>query len=111
MHIFKLYEMEARELIPGGFVKFVHSDNMTLSFWTFTAGTLLPEHTHPHEQILSLMNGTLEFTIAGETETVDSPASIIIPSEITHSGKCLTDCTLIDTFYPKREDFAALDTP
>jgi quercetin dioxygenase-like cupin family protein len=109
MQIHRLNEIEARELIPGGRVKFAHSDNMTLAFWTFDAGTPLPEHTHPHEQILTVIQGTLEFTIDGETQTVEGPSSIIIPSNLTHSGKCLSDCTLIDVFYPKRDDFAALD--
>jgi len=109
MRVYRLNEIEARELIPGGRVKFAHSDNMTLAFWTFDAGTPLPEHTHPHEQILNVMQGTLEFTIDGETQTVDGPSSIIIPSLLKHSGKCLTACTLIDVFYPKRDDFVALD--
>lgn len=109
MHVYRLSDMQARELVPGGAVKFVHSDSMTLAFWTFKAGSPLPEHTHPHEQVLNVTGGTIEFTVEGQTQIVESPSSIIIPSNAVHSGKCLTDCTLIDVFHPKREDFAALD--
>jgi quercetin dioxygenase-like cupin family protein len=109
MNVFPLNEMKERELLPGGKVKFVHSDNMTLASWTFEAGIDLPEHTHPHEQILNVMEGTIEFTVEGETQTIDAVSAIIIPPNVTHSGKTLTDCKLIDVFYPKREDFAALD--
>jgi len=109
MKVFNLGNMTARGLVPGGKVKFVYSDNMTLAFWTFKAHSVLPEHAHPHEQILNVMEGEIEFTIEGKTGRVKAPASIIIPSDAMHSGKTLTDCTLIDVFHPKREDFAALD--
>ncbi len=109
MKVYRLKDVQERELVPGGKVRFVHSDAMTLAFWTFAAGSFLPEHTHPHEQILSVVEGTIEFTIDGENEIVEAPASFIIPSNAVHSGKCRTDCTLIDAFNPKREDFAALD--
>ncbi len=109
MEVFKLNEIEARELVPGGEVKFVHSENMTLSFWSFKAGTLLPEHAHPHEQILNVMEGTIEFSIEGETEILESVSVVVIPPNVKHSGKTLTDCKVIDVFYPKREDFASLD--
>jgi quercetin dioxygenase-like cupin family protein len=109
MNVFHLREMKERELLPGGKVKFVHSESMTLAYWTFEAGIDLPEHTHPHEQILNVMEGTIEFTVEGVTETVDAVSAIIIPPNVTHSGKTLTYCKLIDVFYPKREDFAALD--
>jgi quercetin dioxygenase-like cupin family protein len=109
MKVYRLKEVQERELVPGGKVKFVHSDAMTLAFWTFKAGSHLPEHAHPHEQILTVMEGSVEFTIDGETESIEAPASIIIPPNAVHSGTCRTDCLLIDAFNPKREDFAALD--
>jgi len=109
MKVFKLNEIKTRELIPGGEVKFVHSDKLTLSFWTFRAGVILPRHNHPHEQILNIMEGTIEFTMEGKTETLKSPSAVVIPSNINHSGKTLTDCKIIDVFYPKRDDFASLD--
>lgn len=110
MKVYRLKEVQERELVPGGKVRFVHSDSMTLAFWTFAAGSPLPEHAHPHEQILSVTEGTIEFTIDGETGIIEAPTSIIIPPNAVHSGKCRTDCTLIDAFTPKREDFAALDS-
>lgn len=109
MKVYRLKDVQERELVPGGKVRFVHSDAMTLAFWKFAAGSLLPEHAHPHEQILSVVEGTVEFTIDGEKEIVEAPASIIIPSNAVHSGKCRTGCILIDAFNPRRDDFAALD--
>jgi quercetin dioxygenase-like cupin family protein len=109
MDVFPLNQLKERELLPGGKARFAHSDSMTLAYWTFEAGIDLPEHTHPHEQILNVMEGTIEFTVEGDTQTVNAVSAIIIPPNATHSGKTLTACKLIDIFYPKREDFAALD--
>ena len=110
MKIIRLNEIEAREnLMTGGKVKFVHSDHMTVASWSFEAGSIFREHSHPHEQILSLLEGTIEFTVDGDTQRIEAPAAIVIPSDAIHSGETVTACTLIDVFYPVREDFASLD--
>jgi quercetin dioxygenase-like cupin family protein len=110
MQIIRLKEREARELIPGGQVKFAHSDHMTVAFWSFEAGSILPEHAHPHEQIINLLEGSMMLTVGGKTEKVESDMAIVIPSGVSHSGTAVTACKIIDVFYPVREDFASLDT-
>ena len=109
MKSFLLNDMKARSLVPGGEVKFVHSEHMTVSYWHFEADAEIPGHAHPHEQIVNLLEGTLEFTVNGEMDVFHAPAAIVIPSNMNHSGKTLTECTIIDVFYPMREDFAKLD--
>jgi len=100
-----LNQIEEKEVVPGIFGKFVHSDNITLAYWRITAGSSLPEHKHPHEQIVNLLEGTFEFTMNGETKTVQPGTAIIVPSNVLHSGKAITDSKLIDVFYPVREDY------
>ena len=39
----------------------------TQSFVTATAGSSFPEHQHPHEQVVTLLDGELELVVAGET--------------------------------------------
>jgi len=52
MPFISLTDIELQEnLIPGFNVRFVHSENMTFAFWDIKAGSLLPEHAHPHEQV------------------------------------------------------------
>ncbi|MBW2637137.1 MAG: hypothetical protein JRC86_06385, partial [Deltaproteobacteria bacterium] len=51
----------------------------------------------------------IEFTVDGDTKRIEAPAAVVIPPDAIHSGKTITACTLIDVFYPVREDFAALD--
>ena len=57
MPFIDLTELPDRKLLEGVEVKFVHSENMTLAYWTFQAGANLPEHSHPHEQVANLIEG------------------------------------------------------
>jgi len=58
---------------------------------------------------LNVMEGTIQFSIEDETEILESVSVVVIPPNVRHSGKTLTDCKIVDVFYPKREDFASLD--
>ena len=103
--ILKLSELERKELFPGARARFVHCDNMTLAHWEFEAGVLLPEHSHPHEQIANVLDGIFELTIEGEPYRLEAGMVAIIPPDARHSGKSITDSRLFDVFYPVREDF------
>lgn len=95
----------SNELIAGGTVKFSHSHNMTLADWHFDAGTLLPEHSHKHEQITKVISGELELFADEVKYVLKSGDSIVIPPHKQHHAKALTECRLIDVFHPLREDY------
>ena len=44
MPFIELSDVGQREMVPGFRVRFVHTDRMTCSYWTITAGATLPEH-------------------------------------------------------------------
>ena len=52
-------EKESKEIIPGFFARFVHTENVTLVFWEARAGSTFPEHAHPHEQISTIQKGKI----------------------------------------------------
>lgn len=101
----QLDELEAKELMPGFKGKFVHMENMTISYWEIAKGSLLPLHSHHHEQTTHVIKGELELTIAGETKVMTFGDIAAIPGHAEHSGKALTDCLVIDVFSPVREDY------
>jgi quercetin dioxygenase-like cupin family protein len=105
MPFITLGDSPAREIFPGFKVHFVHSANITLAHWTIKAGSVLPEHSHPHEQVVNMIDGEFELTIAGETRRLGPGTVAIIPPNARHSGKAVTDCRIIDAFYPIREDY------
>ena len=105
MPFVNLAESGTREIFPGFKVRFVHSATMTFAHWSVRAGAVLPEHSHPHEQVANVITGTFELTIDGETHELGPGCVGIIPSNAIHSGRALTDCHIIDAFYPLREDY------
>ncbi len=105
MPFLNLDGLEESEPIPGYRAHFVHSKNMTLAYWTIEAGAPLPEHSHLHEQVANVIEGEFELTVDGETRRLGPGTVAVIPSNATHSGKAITNCRIIDVFYPVREDY------
>ena len=65
----------------------------------------MPEHNHPHEQVANVLDGRFELTIDGETRVLESGMVAIIPPNAVHSGRAISDCRILDVFYPIREDY------
>ena len=57
MSFFDLRDLPEQEPIPGFRGRFVHTPTMTVAYWDVTAGAVAPEHAHPHEQVLNLIDG------------------------------------------------------
>ena len=93
------------EPIPGFHGRVVHSDTMTFVLWRIEAGAVLPEHSHVHEQVALVLEGTFEITVEGETRQMRPGLVGTVPSNARHSGRALTDCRILDAFQPVREDY------
>ena len=62
-------------------------------------------HSHVNEQVVNGIEGTFEMTVGGELVIVGPGEILVIPSNVKHSGKAITDCKILDVFYPVREDY------
>lgn len=105
MQLINLKNVEPREVQPGHRARFVHSARMTVAHWRIDAGSTIPEHDHPHEQVVNVLAGRYELTVAGEPLTLEPGMVVVIPSGVRHSGRALTDAILLDVFQPVREDY------
>ncbi|MDQ6436769.1 cupin domain-containing protein [Mesorhizobium sp. LHD-90] len=103
--MFDWKDIAAQTPIPGFVGKVMHSDSMTFALWEISAGALLPEHDHVHEQVVHMLDGAFELTVDGRTETLSRGQVAAIPSNARHSGRALTDCRILDAFSPVREDY------
>jgi quercetin dioxygenase-like cupin family protein len=72
-------------------------------------GSLLPEHSHPHEQIVHVVRGHLRLNVAGEIQELAEGESLYLASQVPHAVEALTDTLVLDTFSPPREDLLAQD--
>lgn len=100
-----LNDVKGKEIVPGLFGRFVHSESMTLSFVDIQAGATLPEHSHPHEQITYLIEGELEMVIGGEKMLLTPGMVHVIPGNVPHSAYARTFVKVLDAFSPVREDY------
>jgi unsaturated pyranuronate lyase len=105
MSYLDLNSVEEIEIVPGYFAKFIHSKNMTIAYWNIKAGSALPAHSHLHEQISLVLSGEFELTVDGKPFLMKADHSYSIPANVPHSGKANTDCKIVDTFYPIRDDY------
>ena len=96
---------------PGGHGKFLHSSRMTFVYWELDEGSLLPEHSHPHEQVAHMFEGRFEMTIDGETQILEPGSVTVIPANAVHYGRALTHCRIMDAFCPVREDYRVYGDP
>jgi len=102
---YQVASLVPRELVPGHHGRFIHSAHTTHVYWTIDAGATLPEHSHPHEQIVNMLDGTYELVVDGERFVLDAGDVLVIPGGATHGGRAHTDCRILDVFSPVREEY------
>lgn len=99
-----------QELMPGFRVRFIHTEKQTLALFEIDEGSLLPEHSHHNEQTSQVLAGAFELTVDGEAKICRPGDVVVIPSDVPHSGRAITDCQILDIFIPVREDYLNLPT-
>lgn len=105
MPLLHLNQLPVRELFPGLRARLVHSDRVTHSWVDVDAGATFPEHQHPHEQIVNVLEGELEIVVEGQTHRLTPGMVYVIPPNVKHSGRGVTKCRVLDTFAPVRDDY------
>lgn len=101
----KLEEVKSKEVFPGFVGRFIHTDNMTFAYWEIKKGSALPEHSHLHEQVVNMLEGEFEIILEGNPNHLLQGNILPIPSHSKHAGRAITDCKILDVFYPVREDY------
>lgn len=99
--------IERQPMIPGYEARFIHSETMTLALVNAKAGSPLSEHHHPHEQITQLISGDFKLTVGGVLHHMKPGDVVTIPSNTPHSAYAISDCVIMDTFHPRRDDYVS----
>ncbi|MEA3508792.1 MAG: cupin domain-containing protein [Synergistota bacterium] len=97
--------MEWKEVVKGVHGKFAHSPNMTMAWWLIEEGAEMPEHSHDHEQVVNVVEGTLEISSGDKVWTLKPGSVLAIPGGVPHRARGVTECRVIDAFHPVREDY------
>jgi len=96
--------LEVIERLPGWYGRYFDSASMTFAHYDFKRGSSIHEHFHPQEEVYEVIEGELELTIDG-VKVVARPGLVgIVPSNVRHSAKALTDGRAIIVDCPLRTD-------
>lgn len=107
MGLVDLNKTSALQLAPGISAKVISATTVTVAHVTIAKDALLPEHQHHNEQVVNVIEGELELTVAGQAHRLTVGQSFILAPNMPHSGRAISDCKVIDVFHPVREDFKA----
>ena len=94
------------DLFPGVSIKTTTGTNMLLSVVTFEPDSVVPDHSHPHEQMGMMISGRLQFTVGGVTRTLGPGDTWRIPGGVVHRVVAIDGSAVaLDVFHPIREDY------
>jgi quercetin dioxygenase-like cupin family protein len=101
-----LPDIPEREVFPGFHGRFLHSAGMTFAWWRVEPGAAVPEHDHPHEQVVNMLEGELALTVAGEEMLLRPGDVVVIPGDVRHAARAPAGgCRVLDVFSPVRETY------
>jgi len=105
-HFWKPDDIPPRELAPGVTAKIASGEKVMFSLVTFAPNAVVPQHSHPHEQMGMMVSGTLELTIAGEARTISGNAIFLVPGGVSHKAVAGPQgAVTLEAFSPPREEF------
>ena len=93
------------ERLPGWRGRYFHSQNMTFAHYEFDSGASIHEHFHPQEEVYEVLEGELELTIDGVAQIARAGIVGIVPANVRHSVKAITDGIAIIVDHPARKEF------
>jgi quercetin dioxygenase-like cupin family protein len=96
-------EVEALNPLLGR--HFVVGQNIMLARVLLKKGCIVPEHSHPNEQLTFIAEGALKFWIDGKEIVVNAGEVLTIPPNMPHKAEALEDTVDFDVFNPPRADW------
>lgn len=106
MYYCDLESQKPKELFPGASAYIYWGEKMMLSRIEIAANSVVPLHSHPHEQAGIVIEGELEFTIGGETRRLGPGDMYIIPGNVEHTVVSFDKpAVALDIFSPIREEY------
>ncbi len=105
---YKLAELDEVALVDGVAARFVAGGRMMFSFVRLAPGATMPDHSHPHEQLGFVIEGSMRLAIGGDERELTVGDAYAIPGGVPHSATGgPAGCLALDAFSPPREEYLA----
>jgi len=94
---------------PGVVRRVFSGENATLAFTTLDPGHEPRPHSHPHEQIVYILQGRARFVVGDEEVVVGPGEMLVVPPGVEHWAETVGDEPVVDlsVFSPRRDEYAA----
>jgi len=73
------------------------------------AGSKMPDHRHPQEQIVHILEGRMKLIIDGTWHELATGDSFYLASNVPHGVETIEETRVLDTFSPPRDEYLAID--
>ena len=73
------------------------------------AGSRMPAHSHPQEQIVHILEGKMRLIVDGVAQELSTGDSFYLASNVPHGVEVMLPTRVLDTFSPPRNDYLAID--
>src|SRR5205823_3218476 len=103
-------ENPAIEICPGITRRTVaHGKTMYQMMATLAAGSTMPAHSHPQEQIVHILEGQMRLIVDGVPHELSTGDSFYLASDVPHGVETILPTRVLDTFSPPRNDYLSID--
>jgi len=83
-----------------------YTENLMLVRHLMEKGWRGARHRHPHEQLVYVVRGHIEFTGGDRTFNARAGDSFVVPGGIEHQASAVEESEVLDVFTPFRNDYA-----
>src|ERR1700730_7571825 len=73
------------------------------------AGSKMPEHQHPQEQLVHILSGRMKLIVEGTPHELKTGDSCSLASNVRHGVETWEETRVLDTFSPPRDEYLAID--
>ena len=84
-------EQEFTEVRPDIYGSTVHTPQLTATLYRYGGGSSWEEHQHPQDQITTVLEGEIDFVVAGEPVHLGAGQLATLPGNTPHSAKVRGD--------------------
>lgn len=99
-----------KRIWDGVLARFVESELITMAIVELEPDSVVPEHHHVNEQLGFVIEGSVTFTVGGETSEIGPGGTWRILADVPHHVQVgPAGATVAEVYSPVRADWSALD--
>jgi quercetin dioxygenase-like cupin family protein len=98
--------LDLQRIWEGVHGRVLQGERITVGVIELDADSIVPEHSHDHEQLGICLSGSLVFRVGDESKELAAGDTWSIPSNVPHEVHVGPDgAVVIDVFAPTRDDW------